>query len=112
MAVCFDPDLQSLQQFLQTWPPSSTSNPRVSWIYVRNAAAGDASAEGSSVLLAAAWSSLCVSKNDNVSSSDLDALAVEFNIVCGKWLIFSTSATVDSDWAKVGFLHQYLLPSL
>jgi len=104
MAVYFDPNLQSLQQFLQTWPPSSTSESRVSWIYVQNAAAWDAwdaSAKGSSDLLVAAWNSLCVSKNNSVSSSDLDALAVEFNIVCGKWLIFSTPATVDSDWAKV-----------
>lgn len=113
MAVVFNPEVQSLQQFLHTWPPSTTANPRVAWIYVRNAAAASVKVKGDSEGLAAAWSSLCVSKDDAVASADLDALALEYNVLSGKWLIFSTSSSVDMDWSKVRFndlsLHAHVL---
>ena len=101
MVVLFDPEVQSLQQFLHTWPPSTTDNPRVDWTYVQNAAAVEVEVEGDSDGLTAAWSSICLSRNNVVTAADLDALALEYNVLCGKWLIFSTSSSVDMDWTKV-----------
>jgi len=103
MNIIHDPEVQSLQQFLQRWPPSSTTAPSDSWIYVLNPAGHSATkkSEKDSVGLSKAWSSLCLSRNDAVSCTDLHALAVEYSVLGGKWMIFPDSASVDMDWSKV-----------
>jgi hypothetical protein len=103
MSVIYAPEVQSLQQFLQTWPLSTTTDSSVSWIYVRNPAGDSATKESKADDdgLSKAWSSLCLSRNDAVSCTDLHALAVEYSVLGGKWMIFSNSASVDMDWSKV-----------
>ena len=44
-----------------------------------------------------------MSRNDAVSCTDLHALAVEYSVLGGKWMIFSDAASVDMDCSKVCF---------
>lgn len=65
---------------------------------------GDSATKASdvdNVRLSKAWNSLCLSRNDAVSCTDLDVLAVECSVLCGKWMILSDSASVDMEWSKI-----------
>jgi Domain of unknown function (DUF1917) len=89
---------QSLDSFLNRYPPSKTSGENVDWISVRNSLADDRLDEDFN-LFYAKWAIL--EQRKIVTLEDLKELAKQSLILSGKWLIFASPATVDELWAKI-----------
>ena len=92
---------KSSQAFLDSWPPSKTSNTKVAWICVGNDRAVKQEDEEPRDLdgLSTAWDKICA--EGPVRLSHVDKLAEEFNVLSGKWLVFVPTDRVDALWGRI-----------
>jgi len=98
----FSPETHStLQTFLSTWLPSHTSQSKVAWICVDNARPqpvdNKSSPERSGICQA--WDDICTDRKPGIT--DLDELARRFDVLGGKWLVFSSPGQVDFLWSRI-----------
>ena len=100
--IYFSPELYStLQNFLTTWPPSSTLQPQVAWICVGNAHLQPVDDKGPTDMsgLCEAWGDICT--DHEPVTTDLDNLARRFDVLKGKWLVFSRPGQIDFLWSRI-----------
>ncbi|KAG6862115.1 hypothetical protein C0995_005927 [Termitomyces sp. Mi166 len=90
----------SLQNFLDTWPPSTTRLFEYACICVVNSKAslddrGASDVEG----LISAWEDSCA--NQHASATELDLLARRYNVLGGKWVLLAERDKVDALWSRI-----------
>lgn len=101
--VTFSPDEHSnLKAFFRTWPPSTTYYSQVAWISVRNGKfrstydRSNLDTEG----LQRAWAAVR-SDNQQPTVDNLADLARQFDVLEGKWMVFSRPDKIDEIWSKI-----------
>ncbi|KAG5729344.1 UPF0696 like protein [Termitomyces sp. T112] len=88
----------SLQNFLDTWRPSTTRLFEYAWICVSNPKASRRDSPDIQGLLSA-WDDSCT--NQRASARELDLLARQYHVFVGKWLIFAERDNVDALWFRI-----------
>ena len=98
--VVFSPRKHSnIQTFFRTWPPSMTHTSQVAWICVQNSKYHPTDHCPDLDGLQHAWAA--VSNNKQHTADSLADLARQFNVLEGKWMIFSRSDKIDSVWSRI-----------
>ena len=95
---------KSSQVFLDLWLPSETLETQVAWICVNNPRSAEFEDKSPDVGgLLDVWEQICdqVHSQGPPTTSKIDKLAKEFNVLCGKWLVFVSSDEVDNIWGRI-----------
>lgn len=83
------------------WSPSKAHSSQVTWISVRNPklpAPGDRDGPDFRALQRE-WATVCT--NHQPTTDDLAHLASRFDVLTGKWMIFSRSDEIDAIWSRI-----------
>ncbi|KAF8632017.1 hypothetical protein AX17_004960 [Amanita inopinata Kibby_2008] len=100
--ITFDPVIHhDLERFLNDWQPSSVSRTQYKWIYVDNSFQEKpyTQPQYNSSALWNAWIQVC--SKPTLTKGDIDALACEFGLLGGKWLLFVGTKRVDAIWRRI-----------
>ncbi|CEP02612.1 unnamed protein product (mitochondrion) [Plasmodiophora brassicae] len=97
--VTFDPRVGSLNEFLSAWAPSTTKRNEHPWIYVKSPATnGSVPVADISGLQRGCRQLMAMGA---FTKGAVLALAVQHNVLTGKWMPYPVTAVVDTVWARL-----------